>query len=253
MKRRHLFLILTAATLLVNTASHAIDTTGELGENGGYNNNPHNLSSWSGNSKKADTETQICIFCHTPHGSSPSAPLWGRPDPTNMGSFNTRSGLGIANVGIANVTLYNSASGDYPNGASKLCLSCHDGVTAMGVLLHNTTIDMTNLPAGDYAIAVDLTTSHPISFVYNGTVQAYLGATYKWPATGAYLDGNSRVQCTICHQPHKNTKIFPANSLPFWRDTTTVDTNTAYNNICGDCHTSTYTQVAPDQFPDHNF
>lgn len=240
--KRHLFLLLTAATLLWSPASHA---AGELGENGGANENPHNLSSGNtevGNIKKALTETQICIFCHTPHGGSPMAPLWGRPAPQTMTSFPLRSGLGIANAGIVNTTLYDSAhstSGAYPNGTSKLCLSCHDGVTAMGVLLGGSpAIDMEI--GGEYAVEVVLSTSHPISFVYNSTVETYLGASYNVPSlTSGYIDSDSRVQCTSCHQPHLDTRGTGAN-LPFWRYGT-GNPASDYDPVCQACHTSTPT------------
>ena len=35
----------------------------------------HNLSVSGPGDVKASVETQICIFCHTPHGASPAAPL----------------------------------------------------------------------------------------------------------------------------------------------------------------------------------
>jgi len=42
-------------------------------------NTPHNLSATSPGSVKATTETQVCVFCHTPHGATQGAtPLWNR-------------------------------------------------------------------------------------------------------------------------------------------------------------------------------
>lgn len=255
--KRYLFLILFGATLLWHSSSLAV---GELGENNGANSNPHNLSSLSGNTKKALTETQICIFCHTPHGARPQSTLWSRPDPSSMGTFPTFSEpgsvqdpsgiLGINNAGISGTTLYgnNTSPNEYPNGASKLCLSCHDGVTAMGILATGDELDM----VGGAAIGINLAISHPISFVYNSAVQTYLNTlgktdVYKWPTT-AYLDGASRVQCTICHQPHQDTKT-ATYILPFWRGAGTNDV-TEYNAICNACHTSTYNNVT---FPDHQY
>lgn len=256
--KKYLFFILIGAILLWNVSSHAV---GELGENGGINSNPHNLSSLSGNTKKALTETQICIFCHTPHGARPQTTLWSRPNPDLMGSFPTftepgsvqdPSGiLGINNGAIVGTTLYgnNTSPNEYPNGASKLCLSCHDGVTAMGILANGDEIDMAGTGT---ALGINLAVSHPISFVYNSTVQTYLNTlgktdVYKWPTT-AYLDGASRVQCTICHQPHQDTKT-ATYILPFWRGAGTNDV-TEYNAICNACHTTTYNNVT---FPDHNY
>lgn len=159
--------------------------------------------------------------------------------------------LGINDAGIVATTLYgnNTAPNEYPNGASKLCLSCHDGVTAMGILATGDELDM----VGGAAIGINLAVSHPISFVYNSAVQTYLNLLptkidkFTWPTT-AYLDGNSRVQCTICHQPHKDTKN-AGYILPFWRGAGTNDV-TEYTAICNACHTTTYTNLA---LPDHNY
>ena len=41
---------------------------------------PHNLSAEGPGAVGATSETQVCVFCHTPHGAtnSPGAPLWNR-------------------------------------------------------------------------------------------------------------------------------------------------------------------------------
>lgn len=262
--KRYLLFVITGAILLWNSSGQAVGVPGSLGENGGANSNPHNLSSLSGNTKKALTETQICIFCHTPHGARPQTTLWSRPNPSSMGTFPTfaepssvqdPSGiLGINDAGISGTTLYgnNTSPNEYPNGASKLCLSCHDGVTAMGILASGDELDM----VGGAAIGIDLAVSHPISFVYNSTVQTYLNTlgktdTYKWP-TSAYLStdsaGKTWVQCTICHQPHQDTKN-ATYILPFWRGAGTNDI-TEYNAICSACHTTTYNNAT---LPDHQY
>ena len=36
----------------------------------------HNLSVGGPGTIKASTETEVCIFCHTPHNSGPQTPLW---------------------------------------------------------------------------------------------------------------------------------------------------------------------------------
>lgn len=254
--KRYLLLFITSLTLLWSAS--CIAAPGELGDNGGINTNPHNLSSLSGNDAyKAvaqappGKETQICIFCHTPHGARPQTTLWSRPDPTNMGSFPIRTGLFIDDdPDIVNVTRYSesySASSDYPNGTSKLCLSCHDGVTAMGILANGNEIDMTLSTLSGRSSAIDLSFSHPISFVYNDTVVGYLETqspgSYIFPgANSAYLetrDGKTWVQCTTCHQPHQDTMA--TNGLPFWR---AAD----YDTVCLACHQSdTYGLPGPKE------
>lgn len=231
--KNHLFFIIISAILLWNTPSQAV-YEGRLGDDGGANPNPHNLSSLSSNAKNADTETQICVFCHTPHSARSIAPLWGRPD--SLGTFNIRAGLKISDPAIVNTTRY-TTSADYPNGATKVCLSCHDGVTAMGVLANGDEIVM----SGGNALGIVLTTSHPVSFVYDSVVRDYLhlqSPGYQ-PWTNVYLDSAFRVQCTTCHQPHQDTQGFGGGIYPFWRVGSGSVAN--YETVCNSCHTSTPT------------
>lgn len=242
--KRHLLLLLTVVTLLWSNSSHAAGPPGSLGEGDGANSNPHNLSSLSGNNAyEALTETQICIFCHTPHGATPQSTLWGRPDPlgpNSNGTFPilTNPTLGISYPSVVGYSLYDSASSDYPNGASKLCLSCHDGVTAMGILANGSEIDMTG--SGLVTAVIDLSKSHPISFVYDSInvvpLLVGLGKSLRSP-TADYLDWNNRVQCTSCHQPHQNTMGTGGNGLPFWRVNTGVYADD-YATVCDACHTA---------------
>lgn len=246
---RSFTLFFTCAALLLWSPS-SIAAPGELGDNGGNNTNPHNLSSLSGNAYKAvaqatpGKETQICIFCHTPHGATPQTTLWGRPDPTGPngdGTFPlfTQGTLGIADSTIVDRSEY--GQGEYPNGASKLCLSCHDGVTAMGVLSNGTEIEMTGngLTTG----AINLATSHPISFKYTADylteLDTFRGSTYTLPTT-IPLDDDNRVQCTICHEPHLDTND-GTYTLPFWRTAHKKPTQAEdYNAVCDECHVTNY-------------
>jgi hypothetical protein len=102
--------------------------------------NPHNLSANSAGIK-ATGEEQICIFCHTPHhaitdASILNAPLWNHTlssehyDVKTQGSYYTNTGPPPSSVTIT-VNLLTSPP-DQPDGASKLCLSCHDGTVALG-------------------------------------------------------------------------------------------------------------------------
>jgi hypothetical protein len=130
----------------------------------------------------------------------------------------------------------------YPNGATRLCLSCHDGVTAIGILRDSTTIAMVGgenfVPA---TAMIDLSTSHPVSFIYDTAVLADVIAarganSYQLPDPGdaidTPLDGLSRMQCTTCHDPHEDASIENNLLPPFWRATG----STGYDDVCDACH-----------------
>ena len=85
----------------------------------------HNLSISGPGTLKASSESQICIFCHTPHNASAAAPLWNRRDPGST-YIPYSSTTAVANPG-------------QPTGASILCLSCHDGTIALGDVLSRET------------------------------------------------------------------------------------------------------------------
>ncbi len=179
-------------------------------------NTVHNLSISGTGSIKATQESEICIFCHTPHHSSPRKPLWNRQDP-----------------GVT-YTLYNSstidASPGQPDGASILCLSCHDGTIAIGSVLSRTTpIEMaggvSTMPAGPTNLSTDLSDDHPVSFIYNTTL-ASLDNELVDPTTltGPVTLESEKVQCTSCHDPHVDIyeKFLVA--------------STRYSELCIFCH-----------------
>jgi cytochrome c553 len=198
--------------------------------------NRHNLSSTSNNAVKAQSETRICVFCHTPHGASAESALWNRKDP--IGSFSLYSS---ATLDIDTVSDYGSAT-EYPNGASRMCLSCHDGVSAIGEFLNNPTVTMTVADLGGRSSQIFLDASHPISFTYSDAVKSAINAAegvlddenYRLPGT-VPLDSSSRMQCTTCHDPHEDTNNGTDYLLPFWRNYSGTEA-TDYDTTCGDCH-----------------
>lgn len=76
---------------------------------------------------QSSTEDQICIFCHTPHNARPAVPLWNKVMPGQ--AFNMYTSSNSLSPAAKGVTA--------PGPESLLCLSCHDGRTAVNVL-HNT-------------------------------------------------------------------------------------------------------------------
>jgi predicted CXXCH cytochrome family protein len=157
----------------------------------------HNLSASGPGQFRAATEQRVCIFCHTPHRAAPIQPLWNRMQP------------------VSAYTVYDSSSLDanpgQPTGASKMCLSCHDGTIALGsVLSQDQVIQMaggiTTLPPGGANLGTDLSDDHPISFRFDSTLAARdrrLTDPLALPDS-MRLDANQELQCTTCHDPHNN-------------------------------------------------
>ena len=230
------------------------------------NNNQHNFSSGAVNTNPntgrphphADTPandgtSEICIFCHTPHGAKPDTPLWNRSVSTGV-TFPFYGGQLVikGSFGVTDATLhsqYNSATFPYPNGSSKLCLSCHDGVTAIGTVLDGTAFQMVGAsninamnPIDSARLDINLATSHPISFVYDAQVLSDIDqikpGEYQLPTMDDVpLDGQQRMQCTTCHDPHEDTRATAGMlGLPFWRHRRNISIDGPFDDVCNDCH-----------------
>jgi predicted CXXCH cytochrome family protein len=160
-------------------------------------NSKHNLSISGPGEVRAATEGEICIFCHAPHTKANQIPLWNRED------------------SHATYTPYTSttmkAAVGQPTGSSKLCLSCHDGTIALGMVRNRSTpIQMRGLigpmPVGPSRIGTDLSGHHPISFTYDQALVSANGEL-RDPMSlqqQVRLDHDKQVQCASCHDPHRD-------------------------------------------------
>lgn len=148
----------------------------------------HDFSStaWSGG--------QICVTCHTPHNSQTAVvPLWSHGATTS--SF----------------SLYRSptfrGSVTQPSGASKACLSCHDGTVALDTFGGRTG---TTFIAGRTLLGVDLSNDHPVSFVYDSALAASADGLRDPTTSPSGLGGTIRddllfdgkMECASCHDVH---------------------------------------------------
>jgi len=255
--------MLMGAALVFATAIWASESLAERVSD--IANTKHNFSVGSSGNVKATNENELCVFCHTPHGASTSitAPLWNR------------------DVGSSTYNLYSSSSLDalglgQPGGSSKVCLSCHDGMIAIGnVNVLNgaatdgnpATADISMLgtgaggtmPAGQGAttgftrlLGTDLSNDHPISFTYDDSLASRDGEL-RFPSSSAYMGNripgvkptipleNNQVQCISCHDPHiRDTVISNIKFLRLNRFQATPPLGGAFDKtndiICLGCH-----------------
>lgn len=202
----------------------------------------HNLSTSGPGTITATTEDRVCIFCHTPHHATSVTPLWSRQ------------------LSGAIYNLYGSSSlvaqPGQPTGASRLCLSCHDGTIAIGMLEGMTeptplTGGITTMPFGLSNLETDLSDDHPISFTYTSALAAQRGEL-KDPQTlpaEVNLEDGQMLQCTSCHDPHKDLhgKFLVMSNLNSalclachdktgWEGSTHATESSIAANGCQNCH-----------------
>lgn len=178
----------------------------------------HDLSSTGGTTGFDTNATEVCVFCHTPHGANMSAtkytPLWNRTyavDPTAF--YSSTVSLNSAPSLAATVST-----------DAYLCLSCHDGVTLTGALTNppNATGAPTNSIAltGQAALGTDLSNDHPIGMDYAAT--ALLDSELKAGAALPFFGGE--MWCSSCHDVHSAT------NAPF------LQASNVNSALCLTCH-----------------
>jgi hypothetical protein len=211
---------------------------------------------------KATSETQVCVFCHTPHEATSGivAPLWNRQLSGATYTTYTSSSLEADAAELA--------AG--PGGSSKLCLSCHDGTMAIDKVnvlngIKNATIAMNSaspvkMPSANAAtgftrdLGIDLSNDHPISFTYDSTLAgrdgelrspdgALVGNRVRGAAPPKMPLENNQMQCATCHDPHLRDKTASNGNAKFLRMNrfqVTQPTGGAFSSasdiICLACH-----------------
>ncbi len=216
---------------------------------------PHDLSNNMGGSGKwaSTDENEVCVFCHTPHNANPAVPLWNHEMPS--GTFQPYTGLDLDH------TPWDGQAA--PNNISKLCLSCHDGVTALNALVNPSPTTPTmqggfeqlgqvyypgspysdgwganigeDYPGGNTGI-INLGNDHPISFDYNVVQAADADIhTISIPKSrglqfyGSSGNTGSIMECSTCHDVHDYGDD-ASGTKPFLR----ASVNQSY--LCLSCH-----------------
>lgn len=176
----------------------------------GIANTKHNLGvngTGTNHLNGADGTAEICVFCHTPHGSDTNAPapLWNKLLPTGK----TYTVYSSVTMDAARAT--DGTSGTASIGSvSVACLSCHDGTQAMDNIINAPGSGLYDATGGgangrDSAtgtawtwsqggegfigtavtnLGTDLSNDHPIGIQYCG------GGQTTTAKTGACVDGD---------------------------------------------------------------
>lgn len=167
---------------------------------------PHNLSIYGGRGRATGQpgvtiagEQRVCVFCHVPHNATAGTPLWSR----SLSSETTEY------TPYRSSTMAADPKPDRPTGASRLCLSCHDGTIALSRYAGSQNISGVAIPnqtgLNNPNLSTDLSDDHPISFSYTGAlaVKSHLASPQALPQE-VRLERGTTVECTTCHDPHDN-------------------------------------------------
>ena len=159
---------------------------------------------------------EICVFCHTPHGADISVlavPLWNRSLPLAT-SYTTYNSLGTSSLDGATVPV---------GSVSIACLSCHDGASAINVMINTPGSGSVALPGGGWSgtgggvsagglmvgastnLTTDLRNDHPIGIQYGGGM----------PAGGAYTTGVIAAGA-LKDTDYRAVQYASLNSQPVW-------------------------------------
>ena len=160
-------------------------------------NTPHNLNTvdvWG----VVIPQNRVCMPCHTPH---------------NAQVDDAGRGMVLWNHAMTEQTfeMYTTEAGHQggqPEGPSKLCLSCHDGATAIDNFGGNSEFfnNVRIAPDRPSNLGTDLRNDHPIGVQY--PPPDLTGYNDKSTFTGVKvvtINGVDRVECTSCHDPHDNS------------------------------------------------
>jgi predicted CXXCH cytochrome family protein len=216
------------------TGRHALllvlTVTGLAASGPGVELTRHNLSVSGPGPVRSTTETEICVFCHAAHVPTGAPSLWNHQT-TDVVDYLPYSSplLGATSTGV--------------DGASRMCLSCHDGTIAVGAIASRRgPVRVEGTDAGGRLtsgrpshLGTNLSGDHPVSIPYQDAVRFRSGDARTWlrdqPTSADQLrvDSSGRVQCTSCHDPHSDPAALGSPVPPFWKGDT-------FSDACSDCH-----------------
>ncbi len=228
----------------------------------------HDMNTGMGN----DAQQRICVYCHHPHNSIKAgsgtgvnvisySPLWNREyradrDNDGLSDFTAYdNGVNMSNTTDKLSSTSKHLMNGVPavGGVSLLCLSCHDGVTAINAYSSNNSSGTStgsvlpfNTPAPDTtngiitgvaALGLDLSNHHPIGMSWDAVTAdddeiAQKTDTFKDTTItiGSVLTGGDTMECSSCHDVH-NTNVAGRNNAErfLW-------TSNDSSHFCLSCH-----------------
>ncbi len=215
MRTKHIKIIIGLFLSIIMCSASQAEITGSA----------HDFSnrSWSGPGDGSGG--RICRVCHIPHNAQDvdGAPLWNHEVTTQT------------------FTPYSSATMDQapgdPRGVTKLCLSCHDGITAVDSFGGSTGGETITNTAN---LGLSLQDDHPVSVKWtHQTFDWAAGCTFNchagiagpsflpMPGTSASAGGEGYfLECISCHDVHNS---IPSNSSFLRMDN-------ANSALCLQCH-----------------
>jgi predicted CXXCH cytochrome family protein len=196
MRRWITILVLAAAVLFSRQA--AAQKSAMLG-------GPHDVRA-TGNTGDA------CAACHTSHNANTTykAVLWNRNYVPTAATFTPYDINTNPDFKGGTVSLGSSSA------VSLLCMSCHDGTTALNSVINtpNGTVFKTTTVTTATRLGTDLTNDHPVGFSYDASItgQGSPAKLVQTPdPTKVKLFGTAgarRVECGSCHDAHINAAGF---------------------------------------------
>ena len=224
-------IVFASLAVLISGAVGSGATAQPASARGGVSSTVHNLSVSGPGAVRAQSETQVCKFCHIPHTAVVNQPLWGHV-------LSDVKGYKTAKIRKSGGRVENAPQ---PDGASRLCLSCHDGTVALGEIGRSrrpiTMAGAQRLEQGRRGyLGTDLSGAHPISIPMPDTTNVDDAADMGIRPAGAivadpsvHLDNNRLMQCTTCHDPHSDSNYQPGRTPHFWVKPTVTE-------VCLSCH-----------------
>nr|MBF0221228.1 hypothetical protein [Desulfobulbaceae bacterium] len=254
-------------TMLIGLALGVVSLTASAAFAGTIVNSKHDLSATGASAGLGNGDSRICIFCHHPHntvraGSTAEgvqgntlsySPLWNRgiaDDNTQFIAYNNGTNMGTEGQLNNDSSSRHLMNGDVAiGGVTLLCLSCHDGSTAMGAYsefnpdftVNTAGTGKSPSQAGVYGASgqgdtlaglatgfgsggiVDLSNHHPVGMSWDQVRQGDPEIAEKTNTFGgvvggisieSVLTGGDTMECNACHDVHNTQSA--ANESFIW-------------------------------------